>query len=147
LAPSVNPVASYRLAGWLSIGGGLILEYMLFDLKVALPNSTVSPSTTSPPDGELGLSLHDFTVRGNLGVQLTPKEAMTLGLIWFSERKHDLSGDSDFTNLVPPLDSLIRGSNVGLDFDLAQTLTASNQYWLGNNKNNKSAITLLGSVG
>jgi long-chain fatty acid transport protein len=150
LAPSVNPVASYRIADWLSIGGGLNLEYMLFDLKIALPNPTVPPSTTAPPDGELDLSLHDFTVGGNLGVQLTPMEAMTLGLIWFSERKHDLSGDSDFTNLVPPLDSLLRGDNVGLNFDLAQTLTASIQYRLGNNKTSKkskNAITLLGSVG
>ena len=100
---NLSPVAAYRVTEWLSIGGGLNLEYADAKLSSALPN-TLAPGGPSPgTDGMSRLTGDDIAVGFNIGVLVKPLPRTRVGVHYRSAIKHDLSGKLRVHGLTGPL--------------------------------------------
>jgi len=100
---NLSPALAYRITEWLSIGGGLNVEYADAKLTSALPN-TLTPGGPSPAtDGMTKFTGDDFAFGFNLGVLFKPWPHTRIGLHYRSEMKHDLSGTVRVRNLTGPL--------------------------------------------
>lgn len=111
---NVSPVFAYRVLEWLSIGGGLNLEYADAKLTSALPN-TLAPGGPSPgTDGMSKLTGDDIAVGFNVGVLIKPLPGTRIGVHYRSPIRHDLSGQLRVRGLTGPL----AGGNARSDVDL-----------------------------
>jgi len=126
---NLNPALSYKVNPWLSIGGGIAIEYAYLNETVAVPISQVPPV-----DGQIMPKLNSTAAGFNLGVMLTPSDAAKIGNAYRSKIEHHLHGDLDFLNLpnTPTAQTkLVMPANI----------IASISYQLSNNFN------LLGELG
>ncbi|MGH6899842.1 MAG: OmpP1/FadL family transporter [Geminicoccaceae bacterium] len=100
---NLSPALAYRITEWLSIGGGLNLEYADAKLTNALPD-TLAPGGPSPgTDGMAKLTGDDLAVGFNVGVLIKPWSHTRIGLHYRSPITHDLSGKLKVSNLPPAL--------------------------------------------
>ena len=83
----VQPTIAWRPIRWIGIGGGANVEYTNAVLTQALPQLT-----PGLPDGNLDLHGNNYAVGYNVGVQLHPTDAVTVGLAYRSKIEHTLSG-------------------------------------------------------
>jgi len=84
LALNVNPMASYRVNDWLSLGAGLQVQYFKARLTQAAGIAAGSPSATLKAD--------DVGVGFNLGAQIRPWAGGTIGIGYRSAISQDLDG-------------------------------------------------------
>lgn len=114
-AMNVNPVFAYRLADWVTIGGGLQVQY--FDAN--LQNVQPSPAPFGPPTGTGFLLGDGWGVGFTAGVLLEPNEDTTIGVGYRSRIKHKLKGRSGIQGTpIPQVPSKF-------DFTSPDILTAS----------------------
>jgi long-chain fatty acid transport protein len=100
---NLSPALAYRITEWLSIGGGLNVEYADAKLTSALPN-TLAPGGPSPAtDGTTKFTGDDFAFGFNVGALLKPWPHTRIGLHYRSAMKHHLSGTFRVRNLTGPL--------------------------------------------
>jgi long-chain fatty acid transport protein len=112
---NLSPALAYRLTEWLSIGGGLNVEYADAKLTSALPN-TAAPGGPSPAtDGISKLTGDDVAVGFNIGVLIKPLPRTRFGVHYRSAIKHDLSGKLRLRGLTGPLAPLNGRFDVDLD--------------------------------
>lgn len=90
---NLNPSIAYRFNNWLSVGGGVAVEYMNLSETVALP---YQPNI----DGQINLKLDNFAYGFNLGVLLTPYQSTRIGIAYRSRIKHDLHGSTTFLRIT-----------------------------------------------
>ena len=97
---NLSPSIAYRLTDWLSIGGGINIEYADAKLTSALPN-TLAPGGPSPAtDGMSKLTGDDVSLGFNVGVLVKPWSRTRIGLHYRSGITHDLSGHLKVSNLT-----------------------------------------------
>lgn len=113
---NIAPSIAYKATEWLSIGGGIDIQYADADLK-----STVfgGPGTT---EGESQLKGDDWSVGYNIGIQANPDfiPNTEFGLHYRSAISHELDGEVNVTGLTAIPDSFRDGT---ADLDLPDILT------------------------
>lgn len=124
---NLNPSVAYEVNNWVSIGGGLAIEYANLNQTVAIP-------ITSLVDGQANLKVNNTAGGFNLGVFLKPRSGTKIGLAYRSKITHNLTGSTTFLRISATPDTstkMVMPQNVILS--LSQTLT--------------NRINLLGEVG
>jgi long-chain fatty acid transport protein len=89
----LNPVVSYQLNSWLSLGAGIVFEYANLNQNFALP---IAPTV----DGQADINVDNLNTGFNLGVLVTPDSATKVGVAYRSQIVHHLHGNSDFLNIA-----------------------------------------------
>jgi long-chain fatty acid transport protein len=118
----INPNISYRVADWLSVGGGLSLQYLRLELSSAIAQSLIlGPGT---PDGGYLLDAHHWDLGYNLGFLAEPIEGTRLGVAYRSGVDHKTRGSLDFTPATSPFLGLVNAP-VSAGVDLPASITAS----------------------
>jgi long-chain fatty acid transport protein len=100
---NLSPAFAYRILPWLSIGGGLNLEYADAKLTGALPN-TLAPGGPSPAtDGMSKLTGDGIALGFNVGLLVKPLPRTKIGVHYRSPISHRLSGKLKVSNLTGAL--------------------------------------------
>ncbi len=121
IAVAVNPVISYRVNDWLSIGGGVAVNYGLLDFELKLPRLT--PGN----EGEVEMNdVDDFVLNFNLGALAQITERTRIGIAYRSEVDFELSGDFDLVDPTPALIALgLRDGDIDADIPIPQFVRLS----------------------
>jgi long-chain fatty acid transport protein len=128
---NVGPVVAYRITDWLSVGGGLNVEYADAKLTNAIPDTTAPGGPSPATDGFSKLSGDDVDFGFNVGLLLKPWSHTRLGVHYRSAITHDVSGKLRVSGLTGPLavangtrdaDAKIREPDVAA-FGIAQDVT------------------------
>ena len=90
----IQPTLAWRPLRWLGIGAGPNIEYTDALLTSALPQLAAGL-----PDGRVDLRGNGWDVGYNVGVQLHPTDAVTIGGAYRSKIAHTLVGDAKITGL------------------------------------------------
>lgn len=85
----INPSLAYKVNDWLSISGGVSLQYMHAELTQASP--------TALGDAEVSLRGQSWGVGGNIGFTIKYAEGGRLGFHWRSEVSQDITGNQHMT--------------------------------------------------
>lgn len=96
-AYNLQPSIAYKVNDWLSVGGGVDLQYAAARLTSALPN--LAPGV---PDGLLEIEGDDISIGWNIGV-LADLGFARLGAHYRSGIDHRLKGTARFNSLAGPL--------------------------------------------
>ena len=89
---NLNPALAYQATDWLSIGGGIAVEYANLYQTNAL-------RITSALDGQISIKADDTSPGFNLGVLFTPTRSTKIGIAYRSQIVHHLSGNINFLNI------------------------------------------------
>jgi long-chain fatty acid transport protein len=137
---SVNPTAGYRVAPWLSVGGGVSVVYGKLTDRVAV--NTIP--TLGSDDGRLKYDATDVGYGYNLGLlfDLTPQTR--LGVTYVSQVDLDFKDDMRFKNLGPFGNELL-ASGV-LDSQLKINVNIPAQLALGAYHALNDKLALVGTV-
>ena len=104
----IDPAVAYRVADWVSVGGGLDVQYAHLVRKNALDFGSlcflvIGPGTCpgigltpEHADGRLVADVDDWSVGYNLGVLLQPTDRTHVGIGYRSAVDHTLSGIAHF---------------------------------------------------
>jgi long-chain fatty acid transport protein len=122
LALDVNPNISYKLADWISIGGGFSYQYLRLELISDVAQSLIFGPTV--PDSEFKLNAANWAWGYNLGVLAEPVEGMRLGLTYRSGVSHHIHGSLRFSANTSPFLGLATAP-ASSDIDLPASITAS----------------------
>jgi long-chain fatty acid transport protein len=87
-----NPSIAYQVNNWLSVGGGISIEYANLYQTVALP---ITPLV----DGQATIKVDNTSPGFNLGAFMTPSPATRLGVAYRSQIVHNLRGNLSFMNI------------------------------------------------
>lgn len=82
----INPSVAYKVNDWLSVGGGVSLQYMHAELTQATPIATGMDAT-------VGLRGQSWGVGGNFGFTVQYDEGGRIGFNWRSEVAQNLKGN------------------------------------------------------
>jgi long-chain fatty acid transport protein len=111
---SLNPVVSYKITDWLSVGGGMSLVGAFFSSQSAINN----PDPTLG-DGELKLKSTTISFGGNVGVLVEPIRGTRLGVTYRSPvNLHFNDIVDEVKNLGPGLNLIV--DILGRRFDVAR---------------------------
>jgi long-chain fatty acid transport protein len=100
---NLSPSLAYRVTEWLSIGGGLNVEYADAELTNALPNTLAPGGPTPESDGTAKFTGDSLAFGFNLGVLLKPWPHTRIGLHYRSAIEHNLKGTFRVRDLSGPL--------------------------------------------
>jgi long-chain fatty acid transport protein len=89
---SVMPSLAYRVNDWLSVGGGLNLQYAHLKNRVAINN-------LGPSDGQMEFKDDSFGVGGGVGILVEPRKGTRVGLTYMSPISQEFKDTPAFTNL------------------------------------------------
>jgi len=103
------PSLAFRVTDWLSVGGGPTITYGNLNWKLKAPLPGGGEGTLKFDD------LDDWAVAGQVGVLLTPMKKLRIGIVYQSETKLKLTGDTDLPGTLPAL-------NTKLELPLAQAV-------------------------
>jgi len=136
LAPSV----AYKINKFISIGGGLDVQYADATLSNALPNTLQPGGPTAATDGLLTLRENSFAVGYNLGIMLQPLPDTRVGVTYRSGMSYTLDGNATINGLTGPLAGQNGVFAVSTDLKLPSIVSFGVVHQL------TSRITLLGDV-
>jgi long-chain fatty acid transport protein len=88
----VAPSVAYRVADWLSIGGGIDIQRADAKLVNAIPNPLAPGGPSPATDGRLTAEGGDWDVGFNLGLLVKPASGWRLGFSYRSAITHSVSG-------------------------------------------------------
>ncbi len=116
LTINVSPVVAFQATPWLSLGGGVDIQYAEAELK-----ATVSDTLA---EGESRLQGDDISLGFNLGALITPVQGTDIGLSYRNGINHELDGTISVNGLTGVVPGLINFStNGGADLDLPDIFT------------------------
>lgn len=121
MAIDFNPNISYRLTDWLSVGGGVSLQYFRLGLASGIPQSLIFGAG---PDTSYDLAVTNWNWGWNLGLLAEPWEGTRLGLTYRSDVDHTMKG---MLRLAPQTSPLLGLSTAPAttDIHLPASITAS----------------------
>ncbi len=103
---NVEPMVAWKATPWLSVGGGVQIQYSDARLTSAIDLGTVGTSNVPPvpgglpgdpsQDGFAAVEGDDWSYGYSLGVMLTPREDTRIGIGYRSAMDVDLQGDAEF---------------------------------------------------
>lgn len=132
---SIQPSVAYKVNEWMSIGGGVNIQYVYANLKNSIP----SPLAASPAEGNQRLSGHDWDYGFNLGLQFKPTDMTKVGLTYKTGISHDIDGTINVK--YPPVAGLADATVPGTaELDLPNIAS------LGVSQQLNDKWTVLGSV-
>ncbi|MEZ5838251.1 MAG: outer membrane protein transport protein [Geminicoccaceae bacterium] len=123
---NINPVVSYNPTPWLSVAGGLQVQYMKAKLTNAVDFGTISGLGAGAFDGFADLKGDDIAYGYNLGAIAEPVEGSRFGIAYRSSVNHTLRGDVDFdvpAVLQPALGATFAHTNIDADFKSPASVT------------------------
>jgi len=99
MSVDVNPNVAYKVNNWLSVGGGISVQYFSGDFTQLINISGLvgAPPNTVLPDGRARVFGNDVGVGYNFGVIAEPMEGTRVGLTYRSRIQHTLDGNVDFS--------------------------------------------------
>ncbi len=104
---AINPVVSYRISNWLSIGGGFSIVRGTLLQKVGINNLLPLLS-----DGQLKVEDNDVGYGGNLGILVEPRESTRFGLTYRSEVKLDFKDAASLRGAGPLINTALKRSGL-----------------------------------
>lgn len=107
----VQPSLAIRVTDWLSIGGGIDVQYARARMTNALPDPQSPGGPTADSDGRNRLQGDDWSVGGNVGVLVKPWPTTRIGVHYRSGIDHQLQGSNRISGLRGPL----AGANGSVD--------------------------------
>ena len=116
----IQPTIAWRPLRWLGLGAGPNIEYTDALLTNALPQLTADT-----PDGRVNLRGNGWNVGYNVGVQLHPTDAVTIGGAYRSKISHTLNGDANIMGLLAPLSIANGDSRASASFNTPWSATFS----------------------
>ena len=116
----LQPTLAWRPLRWLGIGAGPNIEYTDALLTNALPQLAAGT-----PDGRVNLRGNGWDVGYNVGVQLHPTDAVTIGGAYRSKISHTLNGDANIMGLLAPLSIANGDSKASASFNTPWSATFS----------------------
>ena len=128
---NVSPMAGWRVAPWLSLGGGVQVQYTDARLTSAIDLGTVGTSQGVPggnpgdpsQDGIAAIEGDDWSYGYSLGILLTPRDDTRIGIGYRSKMDVDLTGDAEFAlSAYGELLSLLSGALVSTGGGASVTL-------------------------
>lgn len=121
LSEDFNPNLSYRVTDWLSVGGGVSLQYFRLGLSSGIAQSLIFGTG---PDSSYDLAAANWNWGWNLGVLVKPWDGARFGLAYRSDIDHTLKG---VLRLAPQTNPLLGLSTAPAttDLHLPATYTAS----------------------
>ncbi len=122
---SVNPNIAYRVNDWLSVGGGIVVQYAKAELTNAVNSRTISGGAPLA-DGLFKVTGDDVGFGFNLAVLIEPRADTRFGLTYRSKINQTIKGDIDFT-MPAPLSALAAFGDSGgrASTTLPEIVTAS----------------------
>ena len=96
----INPNVAWKVNDFLSVGGGISLQYAKAKLGAALYKD-MGPSTVNVGNGKINADSWDWG--WNFGIMVSPSERFRLGLSYRSSITHDAEGDFDYAPRNVPL--------------------------------------------
>ena len=102
---NINPALALRPVPWLSVGGGVQIQYIDVQLTNAIDFGTITGA--APPgtlDGRADVKGDDWAYGFTLGALAEPYDGTRLGVGFRSEINHKINGDADFVvpAVLPP---------------------------------------------
>lgn len=122
LALDINPNLSYRLTDWLSVGGGVSLQYLRLGLESGIAQSVIFGA--GAPDSSFDLRVANWNWGYNLGLFAEPWEGTRLGFAYRSGIAHDTRGVFDLAQNTNSLLGLSTAA-ASTDLHLPASFTAS----------------------
>lgn len=131
---STQPTAGYRINPWLSIGGGIYVDYTNAELGSAIDFGTVCLATVPAAtctalgllpqraDGDVRLEVDDWSWGFSLGMLIEPRKDLRIGVAYRSQVSHKLHGTADF-NVPAAASVLTAGGAVFRDVGANANLT------------------------
>lgn len=118
---NVEPMVAWKATPWLSVGGGVQVQYTDARLTSALDLGTIGTAQGVPlgspgdpaQDGFAAIEGDDWSYGYSLGILLTPRPDTRIGIGYRSSMDVDLEGDADFVlSTYGELLSLLSGALV-----------------------------------
>lgn len=139
---NLAPTVAVKVADWLSIGGGVDIQYAHAMLQSAVPDPTVAlPSAAT--DGEAELEGEDWGIGYNVGLLVEPVDGVRVGVHYRSEMELTLDGrlllqlpagiGGAVTSRSAVVDlTLPRMVTAGISYDITDAWTLMGRYsWIG----------------
>ena len=123
---SIIPAAAYRFTPWLSLGGGVGMQYATLDQRAAINNQPTDGAGF--PDGQLRLDDDSWAPVGYVGVLLEPSADTRFGVTYFSEADHEFNDAVELRGVGPNLQQSLgrlNGASADLDITIPQSLMVS----------------------
>ncbi|MGB8274106.1 MAG: outer membrane protein transport protein [Alphaproteobacteria bacterium] len=117
------PTVAYKIADYLSVGGGIDVQYATAKLENAIPNPLNAGGPTAATDGALRAKGDDWSVGFNAGVLITPMTGTRIGLHYRSAVTHHLHGDTMISGLTGLLSSFNGSTATTAEIDLPDIAT------------------------
>ncbi len=121
LAMDFNPNISYRVADWLSVGGGISLQYFRLGLASGIPQSLIFGAG---PDSSYDLTVANWNFGWNVGALAQPWAGTRIGFTYRSDIDHTMKGMLRFAPTTNPLVGLSTAPAT-TDIHLPASFTAS----------------------
>jgi long-chain fatty acid transport protein len=137
---AVNPTIGYRIAPWLSIGGGVII--MQGDMSSRVAINTLA----EPGDGRLKYDATDVGYGYNLGVLFEVSPQTRVGVTYVSQVNLDFKDDLRFQNLQGTVLGGLLGAAGLLDAQLKINLNIPEQLALGAYHTLTENLALAGTI-
>lgn len=107
----MNPSIAWKVSDFLSIGGGISVQYAKAELGMGLPHPLLN---TTIGHGKVEADSWDWGF--NLGVMISPTDKLRFGLAYRSSIEHNAEGDTKLSGMSTgsDLDTLLEGQNFGM---------------------------------
>ena len=123
LSMDFNPNVSYRLTDWLSVAGGVSLQYFRLGLASGIPQSLIFGTG---PDSSYDVAAANWNWGWNVGVLAEPWEGTRLGFAYRSDVDHTLKGVLRLAPLgLNPITGALSTPPATTDIHLPATFTGS----------------------
>jgi long-chain fatty acid transport protein len=123
LTLNVGPAVAWRATDWLSVGGGVDIQYAEATLSNAVPFPFAAP--TPATDGRAEVDGRSWAVGYNVGVLIKPLATTRIGLHFRSGLNHDFDGALALSGLRAPLAGLNRSVDSTTSIKLPPIATAA----------------------
>lgn len=104
----MNPSIAWKVSDFLSIGGGISVQYAKAELGMGLHHDLL---------GKIGhgkVEADSWDWGFNLGVMISPTDKLRFGLAYRSSIEHEAEGDTKLSGMAYPLNQLLEGQNLAM---------------------------------
>ena len=122
----IAPSIAYAPTEWLSVGGGINVQYADASLVSAIPSPLTAGGPVVATDGQQDLAGDAVTVGFNAGILVKPIDGTKIGVHYRSGISHELEGRIVITNPVDAGGAVTTlAGNVGLDLPDVATVSVA----------------------
>lgn len=96
----MNPSFAWKVSEFISVGGGVSVQYAKAKLGLGLDAGMLDPANAGAHVGNAKLEADSWDWGYNLGVMISPTEKLRFGLSYRSSIEHNAEGDMKFSNMT-----------------------------------------------